>query len=91
MYVGLEDVEAEVILLIWFIPITHAHLEPLIYTARNGEIHVMALDYGIGIGIRPRMEDRIWANRKRIYGIDLVAGKGKRIRKIKLPLSFLGR
>src|SRR5439155_20608413 len=93
MHVGLESVKAEVILLVWFIPITFSDLEILSYMARNGDIHVVAPYHGIGIGIRPRMNDRICANRERVYGTDLVAGKGKRIRKIKLPLlqlSFLG-
>src|SRR6266850_200844 len=91
MRVGLENVEGEVILLVWFIPITSAYLETLVYAARNRDIHILAPYHGIGIGIHPRMKDRIWANGERVYGTDSVAGKGKRIRKIKLPLSFLGR
>ena len=94
MRVGRENVEAEVILLVWFIPITHAYLELLADTARNGDIHVLALYHSIGIGIRPRMQHRIRANSERVDGIDSVGGKGKRIRKIKLPVSqfsFLGR
>src|SRR5882762_843090 len=86
MHVGLENVEAEVILRVWFIPITYAYLETLAYVARNGDIHVVAPYHGIGIGIHPRMKDRIWANSVRVYGTDSVACKGKRIRKIKLPL-----
>src|SRR6266508_1540238 len=94
MHVGLETVEAEVLLPVWFIPITYAHLETLVYVARNGDIHVVAPYHGIGIGIRARMNDRICANSERVYGSDSVAGKGKRIRKIELPLlqlSLLGR
>ena len=94
MHVWLESVKAEVILLVWFIPITYSDLEILSYMARNGDIHVVAPYHGIGIGIRPRMNYRICANREWVYGTDSVAGKGKRIRKIKLPLlqlSFLGR
>src|SRR5437588_4502070 len=94
MHVRLENVETEVILPVWLLPITYAHVETLAYMARNGDIHVMAPYHSIGIGIRPRMEDRICANSERVYGTDSVAGKGKRIRKIKLPLlqfSFLGR
>src|SRR5712664_326853 len=94
MHVGLENVEAEVILRVWFIPITYAYLETLAYMACNGDIHVLAPYHGIGIGIRPRMKDRICTNRERVYGTDSVARKGKRVRKIKLPLfqlSFLGR
>src|SRR2546423_15342971 len=92
MHVGLLIVKAEVILLVWFIPITNSDLEILSYMARNGDIHVLAPYHGIGIGIRPCMNDRICANREWVYGTDSVAGKGKRISKIKLPLlqlSFL--
>lgn len=94
MRVGRENVEAKVILLVWFIPITYAYLETLAYMARNGDIQVLAPYHGVGIGIRTRMKDRIWANSVRVYGTDSVAGKGKRIGKIKLPisqLSFQGR
>src|SRR5205807_2959863 len=89
MHVRLEGVKAEVILLVWFIPITYSDLEILSYMARNGDIHVVAPHHGIGIGIRPRMKDRVCANSERVYGTDSVAGKGKRIRKIELPLLQL--
>src|SRR5205807_5255630 len=94
VYVGRHSVIAEVILLVWFIPITNSDLEILSYMARNGNIHVLAPYHGIGIGIRPCVKDRICANREWVYGGDPVAGKGKRIRKIQLPLfqlSFLRR
>ena len=93
VHVGRHSVIAEVILRVRFIPITYAHLEILSYMARNGDIHVLAPYDGIGIRIRPRMKDRICANSERVCGTDSVAGKGKRIRKIKLrllQLSFLG-
>src|SRR6266850_296403 len=67
MRVRLEDVEAEVILRVWFIPITSAYLELLAYTARNGDIHVLAPYHGIGIRIRPRVKDRICANSVWVY------------------------
>src|SRR5947209_4967951 len=67
MHVGLENVEAEVILRVWFIPITYAHVETLAYMARNGDIHVMAPYHSIGIGIRPRVEVRICAITERVY------------------------
>src|SRR6266849_3749452 len=62
MHVGLENVVAEVILRVWFIPITCTYLETLAYTARNDDIHVLAPYHGIGIGIHPSMKDRICAN-----------------------------
>ena len=42
MHVGLENVVAEVILRVWFIPITCAYLQTLAYTARNDDIQVLA-------------------------------------------------
>src|SRR2546427_13307307 len=94
MHVWLESVKAEVILLVWFIPITYSDLEILSYMARNGDIHVVAPYHGIGIGILPRMNYRICANRAWAYGTGSASCKSKRIRKITLPLlqlSFLGR
>ena len=82
VHVGLQNIKAEIILRVWLIPITYAYLEILSYMARDGDIHVLAPYHGIGIGIRPRMKDRICANRKRVYGTDSVTGKGERIRKI---------
>jgi hypothetical protein len=62
MHVGLESVVAEIILRVWFKPITHACLDTLVNMARNVDIQVMPPHHGIGIGIRPRMKDRIRAN-----------------------------
>src|SRR5882672_4361430 len=59
--VGLQNVEAEVILPVRFIPITPTYFETLVYTAREGDIDVLAPYHGIGIGIRPRMKNRIRA------------------------------
>src|SRR5215470_783895 len=76
MHIGLERIEAEVILRVWLIPVTYAYLETLVDPARDGDIHVLATHHGIGIGISPRMKDRICANVVRVEGIDFVAGKG---------------
>lgn len=66
VHIGLEDVVAEIILGVRFIPIAYADLVIFVNMASNRQINVVSSYHGIGIGKRSRVKERVGANCKRI-------------------------